>query len=302
MKSISIFGILVLLFSAIALSLPDYADAARMGGGRSFGGGSHMSQPAQRPSMSQSRQATQQTGAAASRGGMLGGMGGVMGGLLAGTLLGSMLSGNGFSGGGFMDIILLGILAFIAYKLFTRFRSRQGQTAAPAAAGYGAHPGFDQQQPQVMNRDNANASGWDNLRNATGASFPASSSNPDIPADFNEEEFMKGAKMVYTKLQEAWDRRDLNEIATFATEPVMKVLREQAAEDPNPSKTEIMMVNATLSGVEDFQDTRRAQVYFDVLMRENPNDPTPENAREIWHFKREGKNGVWKLDGIQQVQ
>ena len=81
----------------------------------------------------------------------------------------------------------------------------------------------------------------------------------------------------------------------------MAELQKQLAEDPNPSHTEILMVDAQLLNVEQDGPAERAQVYFDVLMRENPNQPSPENVREIWHFMRMGKNGSWKLDGIQQV-
>lgn len=301
MKSIPIIGMLMLLFSALALAMPDYADAARMGGGRSFGGGAHMSQPAPRPAITgnQARQGTQQPGAAAPRSGMFGGMGGIMGGLLAGTLLGSMLSGNGFAGGGFMDLILLGILVFLAYKIFTRFRNRP--SPAPATAGYNNDaPAFGRNQG--MNRQDLGGSGWDSLSQVSPQAAPAAPTAADIPAGFDAEEFLRGAKMAYNRLQQAWDRRDLGDIAQFATEPVMNVLREQAQAEPAPSKTEIMTVNASLLGVEEYQGTTRAQVYFDVLMREDPSNPVPETVREIWHFRRSGENGEWKLDGIQQVR
>ncbi len=107
--------------------------------------------------------------------------------------------------------------------------------------------------------------------------------------------------MAYNRLQKSWDNRDLADISQFATPIIMENLKQQLAEDPNPSHTEIMLVNATLEGVEQDGDSQRAQVYFDVLMRENPNQSTPTSVREIWHFLRHGQNGTWKLDGIQQV-
>ena len=94
------------------------ADAARIGGGRSFGGRPSMSQPFTRslpsnPSSSFNRQAQrpgqQMANAASPAGrGLFGGMGGMLGGLLAGSLLGSLLFGGGFHGGGFLDIIIIG--------------------------------------------------------------------------------------------------------------------------------------------------------------------------------------------------
>ena len=290
MKIIAVIAALFLVLAAI--SIPGSADAARMGGGKSFGSRPSMSQSAQRPA-----QTRQQTPAATKPGGMFGGMGGIMGGLLAGTLLGSLLGGNGFGGGGgFMDILLIAILAFIGYKIYQRYKaSRQGQ---PASEGlFNQNSQNSMQQP--MQRNDASAGAWGS---SFGGQTPsAADAGVDIPVGFDTEDFLRGAKMAYTRMQQSWDKRDLNDIAQFVTPTVLKELQRQAAEDPNPSHTEIMMVNAQLSGVEEEGANTRAQVYFDVLMRENPSQPTPENVREIWHFLRIGSDGNWKLDGIQQV-
>lgn len=299
MKIKAILTMLIMLGGACMYALPDTADAARLGGGRSFGSRPSMSQPAQAPSAMQ-RQSTQQRQQAAQaqqpqRKGFLGGMGGLLGGLLAGSLIGSLLFGGGFSGGGIMDILLLGILLFVGLKLFARARSK----AQPAPAGVGNAP-MGGMEPPLQRNDTA-ASGWDTLSGQNNAY----NSQPEVvipmPADFDAEEFLRGAKMAYNRLQAAWDSRDLNDIAQFASPAVMDAVRQQLAEETEPSKTEILLVNAQLLSVVNEGKEQRAQVYFDVLMRERPDQPTPSNVREIWHFVRELDGGTWKLDGIQQV-
>ena len=246
------------------------------------------------------RQSTQQRQQAAQaqqpqRKGFLGGMGGLLGGLLAGSLIGSLLFGGGFSGGGIMDILLLGILLFVGLKLFARSRSK----AQPAPAGAGNAP-MGGMEPPLQRNDTA-AAGWDTLSSQDNTY----NSQPEVvipmPADFDAEEFLRGAKMAYNRLQAAWDNRDLNDIAQFASPAVMDAVRQQLAEETEPSKTEILLVNAQLLSVVNEDKEQRAQVYFDVLMRERPDQPTPSNVREIWHFVRELDGGTWKLDGIQQV-
>ena len=299
MKIKAILTMLIMLGGACMYALPDTADAARLGGGRSFGSRPSMSQPAQAPSAMQ-RQSTQQRQQAAQaqqpqRKGFLGGMGGLLGGLLAGSLIGSLLFGGGFSGGGIMDILLLGILLFVGLKLFARARSK----AQPAPAGAGNAP-MGGMEPPLQRNDTA-ASGWDTLSGQNNAY----NSQPEVvipmSADFDAEEFLRGAKMAYNRLQAAWDSRDLNDIAQFASPAVMDAVRQQLAEETEPSKTEILLVNAQLLSVVNEDKEQRAQVYFDVLMRERPDQPTPSNVREIWHFVRELDGGTWKLDGIQQV-
>ena len=101
------------------------ADAARFGGGKSFGGGSFMSKPAAPPSPAPGLNRAA-PGAAGTPGAAVhsrfGGMGGMLGGLLAGSLIGSLLFGGAFHGGGFMDILLIGLLIYFAFKLFSRLR------------------------------------------------------------------------------------------------------------------------------------------------------------------------------------
>ncbi|MDR1857381.1 MAG: 39S ribosomal protein L45 [Desulfovibrio sp.] len=305
MRIHTVFLGLLILFAALTLILPDTADAARMGGGKSFGGKPFMSTPAAPPS-SASRQPQANTrsaqpgqAAAAPRTGMFGGMGGIFGGLLAGTLIGSLLSGNGFGGGGFLDIIIFGLLIYLALKLFGRMRQRAvDQQSAYAPPSYDQAPPTFDQTSRPMYRESA--SGWDRLRSDGGVSTP-SGPQPNIPAGFDTEEFLRGAKMAYTRLQNSWDNRDMADIEEFATPAVMEVLKEQLAESPEPSRTELILVNAQLLGVETDGDSQRAEVYFDVLMREDPRQQTPSSVREIWHFVQPLSGGHWRLDGIQQV-
>ena len=305
-------------FAAISFAMPDYADAARLGRGRSFGSSSVLSRPATPPAgiksgassaTTMNRQATGQqnvngSGAAAmaqNRGGLFGGL---FGGLLAGTLLGSLFSGTGLGGamGGFMNILLFVALGYFAMRLFRRMRGGQQEERRQNWQ----ERSFEQRQPFGQNQygqQQSQGSAWDALRSEPQAAQQSAAEEvSNVPADFDQDEFLRGAKAAYTRLQASWDRRDLGDIANFATEDVMAELREQAASDPDPSKTEILLVNASVLEVRDEGDKRRVAVYFDVLMRENQNAAHPEQVREVWHFVCSTAAGdSWKLDGIQQL-
>jgi len=283
----------VLFTGILALGTWD-ADAARFGGGKSFGGKSSMSKPAAPPSPApgMNRAAPGQTapgaaGAAAAP--RMGGMGGMFGGLLAGTLIGSLLFGGGFEGGGLMDILLIGLLAYFAFKLFSRFRR-------PAEAGGPSQ--YQSYQPQQAQRSGMD---WGRLSGQVQGANIDTPSSLSLPAGFDSEEFLRGAKMAYTRLQASWDKRDLNDIADFASPAVMQEVRAQAEADPHPSSTEVLLINAQLLSVAKEGDAERATVFFDVLLREDPKDQSTAQVREVWHFKRD-KSESWKLDGIQQVE
>ena len=302
--------------ATISFAMPDYADAARLGRGRSFGSSSVLSRPATPPSgissgassaTTMNRQATGQNvgrdGTAAmtqNRGGLFGGL---FGGLLAGTLLGSLFSGTGLGGamGSFMNILLFVALGFLIMRIFRRMTGRQSESRQNWQ-----ERSYEQRQPFGQNqygRSQSQGSAWDALRSEPQAAQQSAADSVNaVPADFDQDEFLRGAKAAYTRLQASWDRRDLNDIANFATEDVMAELREQAASDPQPSKTEILLVNASLLEVRDEGDKRRVAVYFDVLMREDQHAAHPEQVREVWHFVCSTAAGdSWKLDGIQQL-
>ena len=204
-----------LAFACVSMT-PDVSDAARLGGGRSFGSQPAMRQsapaPVQRPQTMQQRQ--MQQNAPQQRSGFLGGMGGILGGVLAGTLIGSLLSGGGFSGGGFMDIILLAVIAFIAYKIFSRRRAPAPAAATAAPGGMAAPQAPYQPMAREDMQQPAANDAWGGLRSQPIASAEAVN-GPTLPAGFDAEEFLRGAKMAYTRLQKAWDSRDLNDIAQF---------------------------------------------------------------------------------------
>ena len=149
----------------------------------------------------------------------------------------------------------------------------------------------------MMREDNA-ANGWDALRGQGADQAETPGPQIPMPPGFDADEFLRGAKMAYTRLQASWDKRDMNDIAQFTTTAVQDSVREQMAADPKPSTTEILLVNAQLLGVTNEGEEQYAQVFFDVLLRETPAQETPSSAREVWHFVRPVTGGNWKLDGI----
>ncbi|MEG6504497.1 Tim44 domain-containing protein [Nitratidesulfovibrio sp. 1201_IL3209] len=293
---------------AFCLSMTDLADAKRLGGGRSFGGSPSYqrsftptqpspSSPAG-PNMNRQQQ-TQQPGPAAPQQAprsRFGGFGGIMGGMLAGSLLGSLLFGGGFGGVGMVDMLLIALVAFMALKFFAARRG--GGAPAPAT---GPAPDRGMRRDADHGAQSGSGAGWDALRSAPAASAAAQPASPGIPEGFDTEDFLRGAKLAYTRLQSSWDRRDLDDIAQFTTPDILKEITRQAQEDPGPSRTEILYCNASVLSVAEEKGRTVATVFFDVLMREDAQADAPGQVREVWHFVRSDSE-MWRLDGIQQVE
>ncbi len=297
--------IMALLLPVLAVGLlctaVDDAWAKRFGGGKSFGSRPSFNQnfskqdaPTKAPAMG-----TQSTTTAPKRG--FGGMGGIFGGLLAGTLLGSLFFGGGFGGFGFIDILLFGGLIFLILRLMRRRGAPRGEPAYQAGGAYSGGGGnLSQQEPQNMYRQSSD--GWSGLRSASAGGASAQGSAPSVPAGFDTDEFIQGARSVYTRLQNSWDKRDMDDIRQFTSPAVFAEISQQAKEDPTPSRTELLLINARVLEVKEESDGTLATVYFDVLMREDASGGNPEQVREVWHFHRAQPDAMWTLDGIQQLE
>ncbi len=295
---------LVLFLSLAALAFltgAQPAEAARLGGGRSFGGGKLFSTPYKAPSTpsgSGMRQSAPSQSApnAAPRPSRFGGLGGMFGGLLMGGLLGSLLFGGGFSGINFMDILLIGGGIFLLMKLL---RGRR-----PATAREPAYAGASYRDAAAQYDAGGRPDGWAGLSSGAGAAQGTPAMDAPVPPGFDQEEFLDGAKAAYVRLQGSWDRRDLDDVRRFTEPDVYEEIARQAEEDPNPGRTEILLLEARLLEVKTENGATLATVYFDALLREDAARETPEQTREVWRFtRRENEpNPEWKLAGIQQLE
>lgn len=333
-----LFALTLLVLASLALT---DAEAGRLGGGKSFGSKPSYSQsfskpvpPAQAPTAVPGSPAAVgrpagagQTPGAAAPGSRWGGiLGGAVGGLLLGGMLGSLFSGHGFGGMGGMpglfDLLLIGGGIWLLMRfLRNRKASQEGQPAhagaqvpswsqagpppgepGPAYSGYGSGPeAKDPARYSGQASGSGQTGGWNGLADTPAPETPA---GPPVPPGFDVEDFVKGAKMVYSRLQESWDRRDLADIRRFTADEVYEEISRQAQADPKPGRTEVLLVNARLLEAVRLGNETVATVYYDVLLRENPAAAQPSQVREVWHFRRNESQPKpeWVLEGIQQLE
>jgi predicted lipid-binding transport protein (Tim44 family) len=261
----------------------DTAQASRFGRGGSFGSKPSYQRSAQPPASTPGQTAQQKPGAvntppAAGR------FGGMLGGLLMGGLIGSLLFGGGFAMPGLFDLLLIGGGLFLLMR-FLRSRRPAAQSASPFAMPFQTEP----------------APSWGKSGVSHVAADPAAM--PTLPPGFDADEFLNGAKSIYARLQTSWDKRDLDDIRQFTSPEVFEEIQNQAKEDPDPGKTELLLVDARIIEVREHDRQIVASVMYDVMMRED-SDKLAKQVRELWHFSRDSNepDAFWLLEGIQQVQ
>jgi predicted lipid-binding transport protein (Tim44 family) len=269
--------ILMTLLSASVLA-PD-AYAKRFGGGKSFG--------KQREQISQP--AAPRPASPAPAAAPLGGRSwlGPIAGLVAGGLLASMFMGHGFDGIKLFDILLMAALAFGAFYLFRRMRQGRPQDQAPHPLNFaGLNP-----QPGILPTQ------------AMGGAIPFSSPTDTRPAWFEDEPFLRAAKGHFIRLQEAYDRGDVNDIREYTTPEVFAEIQLQLQERGGAlNKTEVLQLNAAMLNVVTENDLVIASVRFTGQLREEVGAPATE-LNEIWHIQKSAtdQNAAWYVAGIQQA-
>lgn len=156
--------------------------------------------------------------------------------------------------------------------------------------------------PSTQARQSAPASAPSSAR--AGGQAAASDYSPaaaSIRKDFDLEDFLKGARIIFARLQESFDRRDFEDIALFATPEVVDEMQAQAEKEGEPSGTDILLVKASLISLNVENGQEVAEVFFDVLMREGKK-AEPAQVKEVWYFVHPVDGGFWQLDGIRQVE
>lgn len=290
---ISFFALVI----GFGMAVPE-AEAKRLGGGSSLGK-SFFTPKKAKPVAPTQQKATTGTSAATQKGQpRRSGFGGMMAGLLAGGLLGALFFGGAFDGIQFMDILLIGLLIFVAIKLFSGMKKAQAPQYAGHQPDRGAQqhrqPHTEQQAPQPFQQPEPSPAA------GAGAGFSFGESELQLPQWFNEAAFVEGAKQHFNHLQTAWDNEDWAEIATYTTPDLLEVLQQERAKQPANQKTEVVSVMAELANFTDNGDHVVATINFYGWLREDGNETS--EFSELWHLSRDMSqpDADWMIVGIQQ--
>jgi predicted lipid-binding transport protein (Tim44 family) len=226
----------------------------------------------------------------------------ILGGALLGLGLGALLSHFGL-GGAFASmistILMIALLALLAMFVIRMFRRKsENKEAQPAYAGGYASGNT----PEIGSRvePQAQPAAFQSEPHAGGT---ASGNQPwGVPADFDVQSFLRSAKTYFIRLQDAWDKGDINDIREFTTPEMFAELRLQLQErGATPNRTDVVSLDAELLGIEKVGDEYVASVKFSGLIKEGENAPA-EPFTEVWNLvKPLSGQGGWVLAGIQQL-
>lgn len=287
-----LFIMLAMIF-AVSLVTSPVVEAKKFGGSKSIGK-SHQTAPAQ-PAATNTP-----TTAPAGAPGKKGMMGGMLGGLLAGGLLAALFMGEGFENIQFMDILIIGLLAFVLFKIVrTVMASKAGAQPRPAYAGAQPSPNFQRQQAEQTGF----ASNATNNANSGSNGFAQAASDVpfNLPAGFDLPSFLEGARSHYKTLQLAWNENDLSKIQEYVSIELFNELSNQRRELVGDQHTEVMFLDAELVRATHTANLAEVSVKFSGRYRDTV-EGVEEDIKEVWHLERNvaQANSPWLVVGIEQ--
>jgi predicted lipid-binding transport protein (Tim44 family) len=325
----------LMLAGVMALGSLNAEAARRMGGGKSLGQQSNQvtkrdaapqtpAAPAQNAAPANAAKPAAAPAAAAPKkpwGAMLGGL---AAGLGLAWLASSLGMGEAF--GNILMALLMGVAVIAVIGMIMRARRGGGaQSGGLAYQGAGASAEspatYKQYNPSNVGND-ASARPWEgsNTRfDSSGASQSTGSmigsgigsglsgaQTWGIPADFDVDSFVTAAKRNFVTLQDAWDRSDISALRAMMTDAMVVEIRSQLSEREaqfpgQPNKTEVVMLDAQLLGIEEQADAYLASVEFNGMIREDAaSGPSP--FREVWNMTKSKQGGGWLVAGVQALQ
>lgn len=288
-------------FAMLAVSFD--AEARRAGGGVSSG--------RQSSNVMQQRQATQApaaaapaAGAAAATAGAKAGASrwlGPLAGIAAGLGLAALLSHLGL-GGALADLLVIALiagLAFFAIRFVMRsMRPNNAPAAATSQAGLGGMNRQSYEQSLPAQNPTPAMFGGGGQAAATAHSEPVVGSW-FIPAGFDQQGFVEESKRQFIAVQKAWDADDRQELRARLTDDFFAEFVTQLDQRTNANKTEVVILNADMLGIEKLSDGYLASVRFSGMIRED-DAAEATSFEEVWNLYKQDGQG-WLLSGIQQM-
>ena len=197
-KTLTFLTLAFLSFGLLAFD----AEAKRMGGGKNIG--------TQRQAVNK-QQATptpQQAPAAAPAASSGSKWGGALAGLAAGGLLAALFIA--FENINMMDFVVLALLIGAVFFIIRMLRK-------PKTEAHSGSMQYSGMSTATQDRFNTPPSAAYAGATASSSAGNTSQAQPNIPADFQVEPFLRNTKMSFIRLQAAHDRGDINEIRDYAT-------------------------------------------------------------------------------------
>ncbi len=221
---------------------------------------------------------------------------------------------------GFLELLVLGAMAFVAWRLWRAHRdnSPKGHPGDPTGDARPEAPGenSDETTPEITTRQASKvyqraAQTWEALGSTppSPTGTDALSTGPDTtspgtqpPPPGTADEFLEGAKAVFARVRESFGRGDMDDVAQFTTPECLEWFQGNGPTSSTWTKgSEILLVDARLEAKTSDAGAERAVVADSALIRPGRADSPPVETRETWHFVKNATDpaATWRLASVE---
>lgn len=297
-----LFTLLAIIMVSVVSS--PIVEAKKFGGGKSFGK-SFKTAPAPKNTAQNTKTLKQDGAKSSSKKGL---MGGLMGGLLAGGLLAAFF-GGAFEGIQFMDILIMGLIAFFGFKFLRgMLGAKQGSMNQSrqqhAFGGSHSNQSQDHQSDRFQSNDQfrqANVHNFEQPQNSGGFGNAGHSDVPhSYPPGFDQAAFINGSREHYRIIQGAWNHNELHTIQEYVSISLYNDLVEERSKLEGEQHTDVMFVDAEIVRADHDASKAQLSLQFSGRYRDTVED-IEEDIADVWHLERDltVPNAPWLIVGIQ---
>ena len=203
------------------------------------------------------------------------------------------------------DLVFLAAAAYVIWRLITRLsaRHRGGDDKTFDVTQQNSQNPEDSPSPEDRRARRAQAawgflSGDQTAGNAAGPSQRAP--QPDLPGTFNEQEFLRGAKMMYGRIRQSLAMRNLEDLRQFTAPGLMAEFERQSAANPERTSLVVLLVDAQVTDLKRDGKRTEVQVAYHASVSDDPKTNTPRQVDETWRFSRDETvdDAKWLLESM----
>lgn len=218
--------------------------------------------------------------------------------LVFGGALPAYAEGPGAGSGSVLNIIFLGLIAYFLVRMFRRRMGGDNDDRPGRRPGDGEDKSEMGKVVRPMDRHEAARQMWGHL--ASKDNEPSTPTGTPANGDFDEAEFLEGAKMFFARFQQVATVEEVDELRGFLSDEVYEKALTKAREGLEPK--EIMLLTARVVELKSEGQRTFATVFYDAQMRGGAGRQT-EHVRAAWEFSRDDTvdNSLWTLDRINKV-
>jgi len=211
---------------------------------------------------------------------------------------------------GILDLVFIGIAVYVVWRMLTNSaRRKKGDDDSTIDVTPTRQDG---EAPPQERRSRAAQAAWEYLTGEKGPDIhpedkqereeqEAAQATPS--GEFNEREFLRGAKMIYGRIRQSLAMRNMADLRQFASPDMMRRFEQMAEEKPDRETLAVMLVEASVLKITKEDKQTLVDVAYEATISDDPKTNASRKANEVWKFVRDDTvvDGKWLLESIDTV-